>query len=287
VKQYIEAQQVPVVTFTWQGGEPTLLGIEYFKKAIELEKKHAGGKKIENAFQTNGTGLNDEWCKFFADNNVLVGISIDGEEHNHDHFRKTNSGGPSFNRVMKGIELLHKNKVEFNTLSCVNSYNVHYASETYRFLKRIGSGFIQFLLVVERIASHPEDGNLNLVSPGFGADASATTCSVGATDFGKFLISIFNEWVRKDVGKYYIHIFDVTLANYVGEMPGICVFSETCGDGLVMEHNGDLFSCDHFVYPEYFLGNINEKSMIDMVKSQRQFDFGIDKRNKLPRYCCF
>ena len=285
IKQYIEAQQVPVVTFTWQGGEPTLLGLDYFRKVIELQKKYSAGKNIENAFQTNGTRLDDDWCRFFTDNGILVGISIDGEEHCHDRFRMTRSGGPTFKRVMKGIELLHKNKVEFNTLSVVNSYNVHYASETYRFLKRIGSGFIQFLPVVERIADKAEMASLSLVAPDFKGKAMVTDWSVNPVDFGKFLISIFNEWVRSDVARYYVQIFDATLANYVGEMPGICVFAETCGDALVMEHNGDLFSCDHFVYPEYYLGNIKEKEMVEMVRSQRQFDFGIDKRNKLPRYC--
>lgn len=284
-KQFIDAHQVPVVTFTWQGGEPTLMGLDFFKKAIDLQKKYGGGKTIENAFQTNGTRLNDEWCKFFTDNNILVGISIDGEEHNHDHFRRTNSGKPTFKSAMKGIELLHKHKVEFNTLSCVNSYNASYATETYRFLKKIGSGFMQFLPVVERIANKQLDNQLNLVSPNFGENATVTDWSVGGKEFGEFLIKIFNEWVRNDVAKYYVQIFDTTLANYVGEMSGLCVFSETCGDALVMEHNGDLYSCDHYVYPEYFLGNITEVPMIDLVKSQRQFDFGIDKRNKLPRYC--
>lgn len=284
-KQYIEANQIPVVTFTWQGGEPTLMGLDFFRKAIEFQKKYASGKTIENAFQTNGTRLNDDWCKFFTDNKILVGISIDGEEHNHDHYRKTISEGPTFKRAMKGVELLHKHKVEFNTLSCVTSYNVHYAIETYRFLKRIGSGFIQFLPVVERIAIQPDKRNMSLVTPGYTGDASVSEWSVNGKDFGKFLITIFDEWVRNDVAKYYIQIFDTTLANYVGEMPGLCVFSETCGNALVMEHNGDLFSCDHYVYPEFFLGNISDTQMINLVKSQEQFDFGIDKRNKLPRYC--
>ena len=285
IKQYIEAQQVPVITFVWQGGEPTLLGLDYFIKVIELQKKYSNGKNIENAFQTNGTKLNDDWCKFFADNKILVGISIDGEEHNHDHFRKTNSGGPTFKRVMKGIELLHKHNVEFNTLSCVNNYNSQFASETYRFLKRIGSGFIQFLPVVERLANHQTDGGLNIVNASYGPDASVTDWSVNSKDYGRFLITIFNEWVRNDVAKYCVQIFDTTLANFVGEMSGLCVFSETCGDTMVMEHNGDLFSCDHFVYPKYMLGNISDNPLLDLVKSQRQFDFGIDKRNKLPTYC--
>ncbi len=285
IKQYIEAQQVPVVTFVWQGGEPTLLGIDYFRTAVSLQQKYANGKTIENAFQTNGTMLTDEWCRFFADNKILVGISIDGEEHNHDHYRRTASGGPTFKRVMKGIELLHKNKAEFNTLSCVNSYNVKYASETYRFLKRIGSGFIQFLPVVERMSVQADDNSLSLVAPGGSGNSSVTDWSVPAEDFGRFLITIFNEWVRNDVARYYVQIFDATLANYTGEMPGLCVFSETCGDALAIEHNGDLFSCDHFVYPEYLLGNISSVPLIDLVRSQKQFDFGIAKRNGLPLYC--
>ena len=285
IRQYIEAQQVPVVNFVWQGGEPTLLGLDYFRKALDLQKKYANGKSIENAFQTNGTTLTDEWCRFFADNRMLVGISIDGEEHNHDHYRRTGSGGPTFKRVMKGIELLHKNKAEFNTLSCVNSYNVNYASETYRFLKKIGSGFMQFLPVVERMSSPDSDGSTNLVAPGYEDEAIVTDWSVASRDFGKFLITIFNEWVRNDVAKYYVQIFDATLANYAGEVPGLCVFADTCGDALVMEHNGDLFSCDHFVYPENFLGNISATPLTALVKSQQQFDFGIEKRSKLPAYC--
>jgi uncharacterized protein len=284
-KQFIEAHQVPVVTFTWQGGEPTLMGLDFYKKAIDLQKKYAGEKTIQNSFQTNGTRLNEDWCKFFHDNNILIGISIDGPEHNHDHFRTTSSGGPSFKRAMKGIELLQKHKVEFNTLSCVNDYNVHFASETYRFLKSIGSVFLQFIPVVERKAADQSEHKLTLVANDYAKEAAVTEWSVNGKDFGSFLVTIFDEWVHRDVGRYFVQIFDATLANWVGETPGICVFAETCGDALVMEHNGDLFSCDHFVYPEYYLGSILEKPLIDIVKTQRQFDFGIDKRNKLPGYC--
>jgi uncharacterized protein len=285
IKQYIEAQEVPIVTFTWQGGEPTLLGLDYFRRVIELQKEYSAGKTIENAFQTNGTLLDDDWCSFFAENRFLVGISIDGEEHNHDHFRKTNQGGPTFKTVMKGIDLLHKHKVEFNTLSCVNAYNARFASETYRFLKKCGSGFIQFLPVVERITASADAASLSLVPQDYPGEASVTEWSVNGRDYGKFLVTVFDEWVRKDVGKYYVQIFDATLANYAGEMPGLCVFSETCGEALAMEHNGDLFSCDHYVYPQYFLGNISTTPLADAVKLQQQFDFGIDKRNKLPAFC--
>ena len=284
-RQFIEAHQVPTVTFTWQGGEPTLMGLDFLRKAIELQKKYRGDKKIENAFQTNGTTLNSDWCKFFTDNNILVGISIDGAEHNHDHYRRTLSGRTTFRKVMKGIELLHKHNVEFNTLSTVNSYNAQFATETYRFLKKIGSGFIQFLPVVEHVDDKRPEQELQLIAPMHSQNVKVTPWSVGASDYGRFLIVIFDEWVRNDVAKHYVQIFDATLANYVGENPGLCVFNDTCGDALVMEHNGDLFSCDHFVYPEYYLGNITETPLIDLVKSQKQFDFGVDKRNKLPRFC--
>jgi uncharacterized protein len=285
ISQYISANEVPEVTFVWQGGEPTLLGIDYFKNVISLQEKHAGGKVIRNAFQTNGTLLTDEWCRFLAGTGMLVGISIDGEEHNHDHFRKTSSGAPTFARVMDGIGLLHKHKVEFNTLSCVNSYNVGFAAETYRFLKRIGSGFIQFLPVVERSSQETPADGLSLVHNNFTETAGVTSWSVPPAAFGDFLITIFNEWVRSDVARYYVQIFDATLANYAGELPGLCVFAGTCGDALVMEHNGDLYSCDHYVYPDYLLGNISKTPMKELVQSQHQFDFGIQKRNSLPAYC--
>ncbi|HDR88271.1 MAG TPA: anaerobic sulfatase-maturation protein [Bacteroidetes bacterium] len=285
IKQYIEAHEVPVVTFTWQGGEPTLLGLDFFKKVVALQKKYAGGKTIENAFQTNGTLLNDDWGKFFHDNKMLIGVSIDGAEHNHDRYRKDKHGKGTFKKVMKGIEVLHRHRVEFNTLSCVNDYNTKYAVETYRFLKNIGSGFMQFIPIVERIAENPNPGLLKLVAPAYNGKAPVAEWSVNPEDYGKFLIHIFDDWVRSDVGKYYVQMFDVTLANWVGAMPGLCVFSETCGDALVMEHNGDLYSCDHFVFPENYLGNIREEPLLGMVKSRKQFDFGINKRNSLPKYC--
>jgi uncharacterized protein len=285
IREYIESVPDPNVTFVWQGGEPTLLGLDYFRKAIDLQRKYSNGKIIGNAFQTNGTLLNDEWCRFFADNKILVGISIDGEEHNHDHYRRTAAGGATFRSVMKGIELLHRNKAEFNTLSCVNSYNVNYASETYRFLKHIGSGYIQFLPVVERLSLNENSADPVLTGPEFKGDATVAEWSVPSKAFGKFLITIFNEWVRSDVARYYVQIFDATLANHAGEVPGLCVFAETCGDALVMEHNGDMYSCDHFVFPEYFLGNITAAKISDLAQSARQFDFGIAKRNNLPLYC--
>lgn len=284
-RQYIDSQNVPVVSFVWQGGEPTLMGVDFFKKALKFQSKYSNGKRIENIFQTNGTLLNDEYCKLFSDNDFLIGVSIDGPENLHDHHRKTKTGEGSFARVMKGIELLHKYKVEFNTLSVVNAETSRQPLEVYHFLKHIGSGFIQFLPVVERTANNPREDLLNLVAPVFGKDASVTEWSVEPVMYGRFLCTIFDEWVRNDVGRYFVQIFDVTLANWAGERPGLCIFSETCGDALVMEHNGDLFNCDHFVYPEYFLGNIMKQSLKEMAGSEKQKQFGRYKRDKLPKYC--
>lgn len=285
IKQYIESQQVPVVSFIWQGGEPTLMGVDFYKRALELQNKYANGKRIENIFQTNGTLLTDEYCRLFSENDFLIGVSIDGPEKLHDLHRKTNSNRGSFARVMKGIELLHKHKVEFNTMSVVNREIAYHPLEVYHFLKNIGSGFMQFIPIVERIANKPTADNIKLVAPIFGNDASVSEWSVEPLAYGKFLCSIFDEWVRKDVGKYFVQIFDVTLANWAGERPGLCVFTETCGDALVMEHNGDLYNCDHFVYPEYYLGNILKTPLREMANSEKQKLFGRNKRDKLPRYC--
>ena len=284
-RQYIESQNVPVISFVWQGGEPTMLGIDYFKKAMAFQEKYKGDKRIENIFQTNGTLITEEFAKFFADNNYLVGISIDGPEHLHNQYRLTNSNNGSFAKVMEGINLLHKHKAEFNTLSVVNRQNSYHAGEVYNFLKEIGSGFLQFIPIVERMVNNPDPKGINLVAPDDPAMAEVTDWSVEPMQYGRFLNTIFDEWVRNDVGRYYVQIFDVTLANWAGERAGLCIFTETCGDATAMEHNGDLFSCDHFVYDEYKLGNIMETDLIEMIKSERQQKFGRDKRDKLPRYC--
>lgn len=284
-RQYIESQNVPVISFVWQGGEPTMLGLEYFKKALEYQDKYKGDKRIENVFQTNGTLLTDDFCKFFTDNDFLIGVSIDGPEHIHDEYRLTRQDTGSFKKVMEGIELLHKHKTEFNTLSVVNKKNAYHPTEIYRFLKDIGSGYLQFIPIVERIASSSQPDKVNLVAPNHGEEAKVTEWSVEPLQYGNFLCSIFDEWVRNDVGKYFVQMFDVTLANWAGERPGLCIFSETCGDATAMEHNGDLYSCDHFVFEEYKLGNIAETHLLDMVKSEEQQKFGRDKRDKLPRYC--
>jgi uncharacterized protein len=284
IREFIGAHEVPIVTFTWQGGEPTLMGLGFYKKALELQKKYSRGRKIENSFQTNGTRLTPDWCKYFSDNNILVGISIDGKEHVHDHYRKTFSGGGTFSKVMEGINMLKKYSVEFNTLSTVTDYSSDFGLETYRFLREAGSGYMQFLPVVERIAAESNESRLKLLAPIHG-DADVAPWSVKPENYGDFLITIFDEWVRNDVARHFVQIFDATLANHVGENPGICVFNETCGDALAMEHNGDLYSCDHFVFPEYLLGNISDVSLSELAVSQRQLDFGIQKRNSLPAHC--
>ncbi|NJK94099.1 MAG: anaerobic sulfatase-maturation protein [Bacteroidales bacterium] len=285
VKNYISAQQGPLISFVWQGGEPTLYSTDFFKKAIELQQKYAGKKTITNAFQTNGTRLTAEWCELFRRNNFLVGISIDGPEHVHNLHRINKAGNPTFSGVMDSIEMLKKYQIEFNTLTVVHRESPKFALEIYRFLKQIGSGFMQFIPIVERTALEGNNEELKLVNHLFRKKAEVTPWSVLPEDYGQFLITIFDEWVRHDVGKYFVQLFDVTLANWVGENPGLCVFNETCGDAVVMEYNGDIYSCDHFVYPEFRLGNLRNKGLQEMVTSPEQLSFGMNKLNKLPRYC--
>jgi uncharacterized protein len=285
IRDYIATQQVPVVSFVWQGGEPSILGVDYYRRAVELQKKYAGDKRIENSFQTNGTYLTDEFCQFFRDNEFLIGLSIDGPEHLHDFYRKDNQGQPTWKKVMRGVEMLQKNKVEFNTLSVVNNKTAQEPLAVYNFLKQIGSTFLQFIPIVERKAQNAAPGEQELIFPAYEGEAQVTSWSVKPLDYGKFMSAIFDEWVRKDVGRYYVQLFDVTLANWVGAMPGLCVFSETCGTAAVMEHNGDVFSCDHYVYDEYFIGNIRETPISEMMGSVRQAIFGQDKKDKLPAFC--
>jgi uncharacterized protein len=284
IKEYIQSQNVPVITFAWQGGEPTLLGIEFFKKVIQLEKKYADGRKLENAFQTNGILLNDEWCSFFSENNFLIGLSIDGPMDVHNKYRVLKGGLPSFDKVMAGLEYLKKYNVEFNTLTCVQKDNSYKPFEVYEFLKEIGSGFMQFIPVVERESLNKTNG-LKLVAPSYKEEAAVTDWSVESIQYGKFLMEIFNQWVRNDVGKYYVQIFDVSLGLWHGLGSSLCVFRETCGQALAMEHNGDVYSCDHFVYPENKLGNIMEESINKIVDSQQQFKFASYKKTKLPQFC--
>jgi uncharacterized protein len=285
IQEYISIIQSPVVSFAWQGGEPSLIGLDFFKKVVQLQKKYAGRKQIENSFQTNGTYLNEEWCHFFKDNNFLVGISIDGPEEIHNYYRKFKSGLPSFRDVSKGLNLLIKHDIAFNTLTVVQRNNSVYPLEIYHFLKSIGSKYLQFIPVVERFATNSVNGNTCLVSPDYNGEASVTDWSVLPNDYSSFLIKIFDEWVRNDVGTVFVQQFDAALANWLGMHPGVCVFNERCGDALILEHNGDVYSCDHFVFPQYFLGNLNQQALMGLVTSAQQTEFGLAKTNKLPAYC--
>ncbi len=285
VRQYIQAQNGPVVTFVWQGGEPTLLGVEFFQNVIALQKRYAGGKTVENAFQTNGILLDDAWCEFLAAHKFLVGLSIDGPSHLHDAYRLDRGSQPTFDRTMRGLNLLKKHKVEFNTLTVVNCKNSHFPLDVYRFLKGIGSKYIQFIPVVEMEAEEPNREGLRLLKPYSSEPAAISEWSVEAAQYGKFLQVIFDEWVRKDVGRTFLQIFDVALESWVGLEQTLCVFNKQCGNAMVLEQNGDLYSCDHFVYPENLLGNILDRPLFSMANSPGQKRFGQLKSNRLPQYC--
>ena len=282
-REYIEAQTMNQVLFTWHGGEPLLRSIDFYRKALSLQQKYAGGRRIDNVIQTNGTLLTDEWCEFFAQNHWLVGISIDGPQPYHDHYRLTAAGKPSWKKVMQGIKLLKKHGVEWNAMAVVNAYNANHPLEFYRFFKENGCQFLQFTPIVERLTRH-EDGR-TLASLADKDEISLSEASVAPEQWGYFLCAIFDEWVRKDVGKIFVEIFDCTLANWMGISPGICAYSKECGHAGVMEHNGDVYSCDHFVFPEYKLGNIRDHSLIDMLYGEQQQEFSRLKHSSLPRQC--
>ena len=282
-REYIEAQTMNQVLFTWHGGEPLLRSIDFYRKALSLQQKYAGGRRIDNVIQTNGTLLTDEWCEFFAQNHWLVGISIDGPQPDHDHYRLTAAGKPSWQKVMQGIKLLKKHGVEWNAMAVVNAYNVNHPLEFYRFFKENGCQFLQFTPIVERLTRH-EDGR-TLASLADKNEIPLSEASVTPEQWGYFLCAIFDEWVRKDVGKIFVEIFDCTLANWMGISPGICAYSKECGHAGVMEHNGDVYSCDHFVFPEYKLGNIRDQSLIDMLYGEQQQEFSRLKHSSLPRQC--
>lgn len=275
-RQYIEAQQAPEVTFAWQGGEPTLMGLDFFKLAVELQQKHRRpGMSIHNAFQTNGTTLDDEWCRFFHKHGFLIGLSLDGPAELHDAYRVDKGGRPTFRQVMAGLDLLKKHQVEFNILTTVHAANAGHPLEVYRFLRdEVGARFIQFIPIVERDnQTGYQEGNL------------VTRRSVTGEQYGQFLIAIFDEWVRRDVGRMFVQLFEVALGVWLGGPAGLCVFEETCGKAMAMEHNGDLYACDHFVEPGYKLGNFQEIPLIELVNSEQQRQFGLAKRDTLPRYC--
>ena len=277
IKANIEGNNSPVLNFAWHGGEPLLAGKEFFKKAVALQRKYANGKTVENSIQTNGLLIDDEWCSIFRDNNFLVGVSIDGPEHIHDAHRVDAGGQPTFMRVMKGIEKLYRNRVEYNTLTTVNIHSEGCGAEVYKFLRQI-SVFMQFLPVAELLC----DGKIQ--SPE-SEKADIAPWSITAKGFGEFMCDIFDIWIKSDVGSRYVQLFDATLALMVGVQPSVCSLCETCGSGLTVEHNGDVYCCDHFVYPEYKIGNIHTDSLAELAYSDRQFEFGVAKRALLPREC--
>ena len=285
IRQYIESQEAPEVTFAWQGGEPTLMGLDFFRRAVELQQQHANGKRVTNTFQTNGILIDDEWAAFLAEQGILVGLSIDGPAELHDARRRDKGGRGTFDRVMRGMECLRRHEVEFNTLTCVHRANADHPKEVYRFLRGHGSGYLQFIPVVERAAAAPRADGLTLVRPGDSPEAAVTPWSVLPEQYGRFLMGVFDEWVRKDVGRTFVQLFDVSLEAWMGMSPSLCLFRETCGEAMALEHNGDLYSCDHYVYPENLLGNILETPITALAASEQQQLFGEAKRDALPRCC--
>jgi uncharacterized protein len=284
IQQYIESQTQREVMFTWHGGETLMRPLSFYRKAVELQKKYGRGRQIDNSIQTNGTLLNDDWCIFLKENNFLVGISIDGPQTFHDEYRRDKMGRPSFHRVMKGIELLQKHGVEFNCMAVVNDYNADYPLEFYQFFKKIGCQYLQFTPIVERLRKSKSPLKLATAQEEDN-EAELAPYSVTADKWGNFLCSIFDEWIKEDVGKIFIQLFDSTLANWVGEQPGVCTMAKTCGHAGVMEFNGDVYACDHYVFPEYRLGNIYSKTLTSMMYSDEQQNFGKDKFDKLPQQC--
>lgn len=289
VRNHLAAQPGGEVHFTWQGGEPTLLGVPFFRQVVALQRKYAEGRVVHNALQTNAVLLDEEWAAFLAQEKFLVGVSIDGPRELHDAFRVDRGENPTFDRVIAGIELLQRHGVEFNTLTAVHRRNAKHPLRVYRFLREIGSGYIQFIPIVERSAPQNAAG-LWLAAPpqpvtGAELDTQVTEWTVRPADFGEFLCTIFDAWVQRDVGRVFVQHFDAALANWVGVPPGVCVFAPKCGRALAVEHNGDVYSCDHYVYPEYKLGNVAQDPLATLVDSPAQVAFGDAKSATLPRYC--
>ena len=284
IRQKIDGQDVSLINFVWQGGEPTLLGVDFFMQVVDLQNRYANGKEITNGFQTNGILVDEKWCEFFKENKFLIGLSIDGPEELHNRYRMNKGGKPTFDKVMKGMDLLKKYQVDFNTLTVVQNSNGDYPIEVYRFLKENGSGFMQFIPIVERIVKSESNEILQLLHPNLGNGVVADW-SIGSEQYGNFLIGVFKEWIKEDVGKVFVQTFDVALEAWYGMQPSLCIFHQICGQALAIEHNGDLYSCDHYVYPENKLGNIMEQPLSGMVQSDQQKKFGTDKLDALPGFC--
>lgn len=277
VRQLIEAQTGPDVTIAWQGGEPTLMGVDFFRRAMSVVQTHARpGQTVAHTIQTNGTLLNDEWCAFLAEHRFLVGISIDGPRELHDAYRVDKKGRPSFERVMRGFERLRHHDVDVNVLCTVNAANQDFPLEVYRFFRDdLGLRHVQLIPIVERSDEPPVAKGAALV----------TDRSVDPVAWGDFLTAVFDEWVVRDVGTVFVSHFDAALAAWFGVQPALCIFGETCGNAVALEHNGDLYSCDHFVEPEYLLGNIADTHLVELMASDQQRGFGLAKRDSLPAYC--
>lgn len=281
IKQYIAAQTTPEVVFTWHGGEAMMRPIRFYERAIELQRKYGQGRQIVNCIQTNGTLLTSKWCEFLKRNNWLVGISIDGPAHSHDAFRRTALGKPTHQTVMRSIRLLQQYGVEWNAMAVVNSINVHEPEEFYDFFKHIGCRYLQFTPVVER---RGREGEGYLCSPDE-VHGQLTDESVTPEEWGEFAVRVFDRWVKQDVGSMFVQLFDATLAGWVGVTPGVCSLAPSCGHAAMMEHNGDLYSCDHFAFPAFKLGNIHTQSIIEMMSSEKQRQFGLRKQAMLPTEC--
>jgi uncharacterized protein len=271
IVQHIEACTEPVIRFSWHGGEPTILGLDYFRKIVALQRKYQPpGQSIMNGMQTNGTLLNEDWCHFFADEEFYVGLSLDGPAEMHNRYRKDKRGKPTFETALRGYNLLQHNKVHTDILCVVNAHNVKYPIELYRFFKTLEAAYVSFLPVVER-------------KPDTRRGVSGRTVPAGA--WGDFLCTIFDEWVTQDIGKIKVQIFEEAARTAFGQEHSLCIFRPVCGDIPVIEHNGDFYSCDHFVDKEHHLGNIIETPLVELLESQAQRAFGKAKLESLPRYC--
>lgn len=285
IKQQIEAQDGEHVDIAWQGGEPTLMGIDFYRKAVAFSNKYANGKSVHHAFQTNGILINDEWAKFFKQHHFLIGISIDGPAELHDAYRVTRSGSGTHEKVMQGISYLKKHAVDFNTLTVINNLNAKHPEAVYTFLKSIGSRYMQFIPLVERQTHQNDQHQLQLIHPDQDLESKVTSWSVPSWQYGEFLNQIFDRWVVSDIGHIYIQTFDSTLASWCGQPSGLCVTSPTCGNAFALEANGDLYCCDHFVYPEFKLGNIHNISIRELNHSEMANKFGQDKLTRLTPDC--
>ena len=290
-REYIKSQpENSVVVFEWQGGEPTLAGLDFFQRALDFQKKYKGGKQISNSLQTNGTLIDDEWCVFLKKNNFLVGLSLDGPEAVHNVHRKDKSGNPTFNKAFRALRMMQKHGVEVNVLATVNRESCKHPLKIYRFFKKAKVRFIQLIPVVERVADpKAQQWGIPLAAPPSITQVETATAvtpwSVKPHEFGEFLIRIYDDWIRHDVGEIFVMNFEWTLGAWAGTRPGMCHISTQCGQNLIMEHNGDIFSCDHFMYPDFCLGNIRERGLMEIIQSRKQIAFGAAKETSLPGYC--